>query len=287
MKAVISFLAICSIVVQVYSQCADSVNIYGFSYNNKYYEVVKDMKNWTDAAACAVERGGYLVEINDLNEQNAIYDAIINGAGVSTTYTSVSNGGAIAYVWIGATDQTAEGTWLWDGNNDGLGVHFWSGQGANGAGDGAAEGSAFFNWGGTSTGTPKEPDNYGAGQHHAAIGLAGWPSGSTMLGIAGEWNDIIGSSLLFFVIEYDSGASIHENTPENNKSIRLFPNPANDIFVVDGVSENAVLSFYDSQGKQIAVFYGNTANVSILPSGMYSVHVIDGENVFVDKVIVR
>jgi len=287
MKAVISFFLFCSIIVHLHSQCADSSNIYGFSFNNKYYEVVKEMKNWVDAAACAVERGGYLVEINDLNEQNAVYDAIVNGAGVSPTYTSVSNGGAIAYVWIGATDQTHEGTWLWDGNNNGSGTHFWSGQGTNGTGNGTAEGGSFFNWGGTSTGIPKEPDNYGAGQHHAAIGLAGWPSGSTMLGNAGEWNDIIGSSALYFVIEYDSGASIEENTQQDRKSIRLYPNPTNDIFVVDGVSDKAMLFFYDSQGKQIAVFYGNTANLSILPSGMYSVHINDGENKYVEKLIIR
>ena len=74
------------------------------------------MKTFSDAAAYAVERGGYLVEINSLEEQNTVFDAIINGAVVSPNYITISNGGGIAYVWIGATDNFAEGTWLWDGD---------------------------------------------------------------------------------------------------------------------------------------------------------------------------
>ncbi len=49
-----------------YSQCADTTNIYKFTFNGKNYEVVKELKSWTVAAACAVERGGYLVQIGNL-----------------------------------------------------------------------------------------------------------------------------------------------------------------------------------------------------------------------------
>ncbi|MDD3050984.1 MAG: C-type lectin domain-containing protein [Candidatus Cloacimonetes bacterium] len=147
--------------------------IFRFTYSGKDYEVVKIMMNWTAAAAFAVERNGYLVEINDLEEQLAIHDAIVNGAQVSTDYTSISNGGGIAYVWIGATDQNEEGSWLWDGNNDHVGTGFWTGQGANGNNSGAAVNGAYYNWGGTNTGIPKEPDNWGNAQHYAAIGLTG------------------------------------------------------------------------------------------------------------------
>ncbi len=285
MRRIFALLIASVFYVQSYSQCADSLSIYGFIYNNTYYEVVKELKNWQDAADCAVERGGYLVEINDLNEQIAVYDAIINGAGVSPTYTSVANGGGIAYVWIGATDQAAEGVWLWDGNSDGIGIHFWSGQGDNGAGDGVSEGSSYFNWGGTSTGTPKEPDNYGTGQHHAAIGLAGWPSGTTMLGVAGEWNDIVGTSLLYFIIEIESGTGFQQQ--ESVGGINIFPNPATDMLTIEGVSQDAEIELYDAKGLFVAEFQHHVLDISFLSQGVYYIKIIERNTVLFEKVIVK
>lgn len=211
--------------------CADPANIYSFTFGGKSYEVVKEKKTWALASACAVERGGYLAEINSLDEQLAVYDAIVNGAGVPANYVSVPDGGGVAYVWIGATDQAAEGTWLWDGNGDGAGINFWEGQGTAGAGNGHAVGSNYFNWGGTSTGTPKEPDDYAANQDGAAIGLAGWPSGSGSLGIAGEWNDIRLTNQLYFVIEKDGPTGMTD--PPAGNSLRIFPNPVRDQLTIE------------------------------------------------------
>ena len=180
--------------------CANPSNIYSFTYNGKSYEVVKEMKTWEDAAACAVELGGYLAEISSQGEQDALFDAIINGAGVSPTYTTSPDGGGIAYVWIGATDVLTEGSWIWDGDNNGSGSNFWNGEGSAGAGGGSAVGGSYINWGGSSVGPPKEPDNWN-NQDAAGIGLTGWPTGTTLLGIAGEWNDISITNLMYFVIE--------------------------------------------------------------------------------------
>jgi hypothetical protein len=126
MKIFIHLLLGLIITTRLFSQCANSNNVYIFFDNNTKYEVVKELKTWINAVVCAVERGGFLVEINDVNEQNAVYNGIINGAQVSQSYTAVPNGGNIAYVWIGASDQNVEGTWIWDGNNDNTGTHFWS-----------------------------------------------------------------------------------------------------------------------------------------------------------------
>ncbi len=232
------------------AQCANTSNIYSFTFNGKNYEIVKELKTWVDAAACAVERGGYLVEITNQNEQEAVFNAIFD-AGVSQTYTSVPNGGGIAYVWIGATDQANEGIWLWDGDNDNNGFHFWTGQGSNGSGNGYAVGGAYNNWGGSSTGVIKEPDNFGSGQHHAAIGLTGWPSGSTMLGIAGEWNDIIGTSLLYFIIEYNAGVGM--NDVENRSEKTLYPNPCFDKVIIksDMCINGLNFRIYDKLGKLV------------------------------------
>ena len=286
-KSLLLLPAIVMLALHSFAQCADSTNIYGFSYAGKYYEVVMEMKNWHDAAACAVERGGYLVEINDADEQNAVYDAIINGAGVSPTYTSVPNGGGIAYVWTGATDQHTEGVWLWDGNNDNTGTNFWTGQGSNGSGNGAPVGDAYYNWGGTSTGTPKEPDNWGAGQHHAAIGLAGWPAGTTMLGIPGEWNDIIGSSALYFVIEYDEGVGILESRPENK--FRVFPNPTKGEIQIYGREAICSIQIANILGEIVYSNYkqGLTGAIDLgaFKQGVYFVKIDSGSKHYIQKIL--
>lgn len=188
----------------IHAQCISEEAVYAFTYNDHTYEVIKSLKTWSEAAACAVERNGYLVEISTPEEQDTIYKTIIGEAGVPADYTTVSSGGGIAYVWIGASDQAAEGSWIWDGDNDSIGINFWVGQGSNGTGDGSPVNDLYHNWGGSSAGGPNEPDNWGAGQDGAAIGLAKWPAGADFtLGIASEWNDISTDNELYFVVEHN------------------------------------------------------------------------------------
>lgn len=189
-------------------QCANSSNAFSFQYDNRDYEVISEMKSWNQAVACAASQGGKLVEINSQAEQDTVYSAITNGAGISPGYTSVSDGGGIAYVWIGATDRQNEGAWLWDGDADGSGTNFWNGEGSAGSGNGSPVSGRYNNWGGSSSGTPNEPDNFNGIQHGGAIGLAGWPSFNPGgLGQAGEWNDIDTANQLYYVIEYPCAAS--------------------------------------------------------------------------------
>ena len=274
--------------------CADPSNIYTFLYNGKTYEVVQEMKSWSDAAGCAIERGGYLVEINSLEEQNAVYDAIINGAGVSTTYTVVADGGGVAYVWIGATDKVTEGTWLWDGNNDDSGINFWVGQGTAGNGTGAPVGGNYVNWGGTSTGVWKEPDDFNSNQYAAAIGLKGWPGGTGTLGIAGEWNDINILNVLYFVVEKDDATGFG---PGNSiDPVEVFPNPATQKISVITHSPGTVISavtisaltgipVFKNEKVNSAVFSGSVLN---LDPGCYflTVELNDGTKI-TRKLLVR
>lgn len=191
-------LLVCS--TDSYSQCASNNNIYSFNYNSKSYKVVREAKTWTAAAACATSLGGYLIEINDQAEQNAVYSTLTTSAGVASNYTVVNDGGGIAYVWIGASDLATEGTWLWTNNN----TNFWTGQGSNGSNNGVVVGGLYNNWGGSSTGAPKEPDNFSNNQDGAAIALAGWPAFNPgLLGVASEWNDINASNSIYFIVEYD------------------------------------------------------------------------------------
>lgn len=185
----------------------DNATPYDFIYGGHSYQVVKTSKTWTEAAADAVAKGGYLVEIGSKGEQDAVYKSISN-AGISTTYTTVNDGGGIAYIWIGATDRASEGSWMWNGaNNTTGGTAFWEGTAS-----GKAVNNSYVNWGGTSISKLNEPDNFKDaqlspnGQNVAAIGLANWPEGSSSkdaLGVAGEWNDIADTNKLYYVIEFD------------------------------------------------------------------------------------
>jgi len=254
------------------AQCASATNIYTFVHNNKSYEVVKESKTWANASACAVALGGYLAEIDDQLEQDAVYNAITVGANVSSTYTSVANGGGIAYVWIGATDQNTEGTWLWDGDNNNVGTNFWNGQGANGNGLGSAVGGAYHNWGTSGVGPVQEPDNFGNNQDGAAIGLAGWPAAFPgLLGDASEWNDIISSSLIYFVVEHDcqhSSATISESVCDS------YTTPSgNDTYQVSGTYTDVIpnLSGCDSVITINLTVQSNDTTFSVVACNSYTV----------------
>lgn len=241
------------------AQCANTANIYAFSYSGKSYELIKEPKTWANAAACAVERGGRLVEINDAAEQNAVYNEVL-ASGVLPAYTSVPDGGGIAYVWIGATDQQSEGVWLWDGNNDNTGTNFWVGQGIAGAATGAAVSGLYNNWGRgiTGTGLIAEPDNYFNMQHVGGMALASWP-----FGIAGQWNDIAATNLLYYIVEYDnvlpvSLKSFSGAANPQTRSIRLDwtceVNEGLDYFAVERSRDGKSFAFMHSIAPQAAQY---------------------------------
>lgn len=197
---------------------------YPFTVNGKQYKIVTTQKSWVDAAAWAVADGGYLVHINSQTEQDSIW-AAIQSSGISTTYTVVNDGGGIAYIWIGASDAITEGTWIWDGDNDGNGTNFYTGQGQWGAGNGASVGNAYINWGGTSSSggaSTKEPDNYADIQDAAAIGLESWPmgTGTNGGGIGSEWNDISATNTLYFIVEYETVGLLNLK-PKNKPNIKV------------------------------------------------------------------
>ena len=243
-----------------YNQCADPANIYKFEFNGKKYEVVKEELSWADAVACSKERGGYLLEINDQHEQAAIFDELLNNASISTSYLE-------NFVWIGATDKAEEGTWIWDGNNDGEGQHFWSGQGANGEGTWAVVDNAYVNWGGNLNGLFQEPDNSGGmGQNCATIGLAGWPEGATTLGSPGEWNDHLETVPLYYIVEYDSLSTGF--SPLDAQEIILYPNPANEVLYVDG-KDLIKIEIFDVAGRRTGTYLTSPVDLSQYQSGFY------------------
>ena len=256
---------------------------YSFTIGDTSYKLVTTQRDWASASADAVQQGGYLVEINDSAEQDAIWQAI-QDSGISMTYTSVGDGGGIAYVWIGATDKAGEGTWLWDGDNDNNGENFWNGQGAWGSGNGSAVNGAYYNWGGTNTGTPNEPDDYGSNQDAGAIGLEPWPAAG-MGNIAGEWNDIAITNSLYYIIEFDANA-IDENQSipalriaQNGKEIRLQTTELLTNIEVFDLSGKQIYNFDKIQSRNFS-FVLPTAGLFIIQAEF------DNQIVRTDKVLV-
>ena len=107
------------------------------------------------------------------------------------------DGGNAAYVWLGATDDpksavvkgASEGNWLWV--------------------DGTSLPTSRAEWGSGPLG--KEPDNAKVGsvtQNYLALGLENWPKGSASgagIGDAGDWNDVVGTNTLYYVVEWAMG----------------------------------------------------------------------------------
>lgn len=257
-----------------FSQCADSANIYTFGFNGHSYEVVKETKTATDAAICAVSRGGYLAEINDLAEQNEIFMQLTANAGINIANTQNQFG--TASVWLGGTDAVTEGDWIWDGDHDGTGPQFWSG-----GPSGMAIGGLYTNWG-TS---PAEPDNSG-GQDYLTIIIK--PTAVNF----GLWNDLISTNAIYYLIEYNSALAIDEKVLQSNVSI--YPNPMENVLTIDNSNDIEIdqVVIYDVTGKQLITADINEAkqnsiDVSSLENGIYMMKVFFENGDFISKTIVK
>lgn len=233
------------------AQCASESNIYTFTYNGKNYEVVKENKTWTLAAACAVERGGYLAEINDAAENSAIYSELSSNAGITASNTVAPDGGGASYLWIGGNDLASEGVWIWDGANTGSGPQFWQGTSS-----GNPVGGLYNNWG-------NEPDNWNE-QDGLGLAISDWP-----YGVASQWNDVDDGNTLYFVIEHDSSTSVNENS----QSFLISPNPTENKLVItaNGVEK---IDLTDQNGSRVisineAQEENTTVDLSDLQSGVY------------------
>lgn len=281
----------------------DEANVTLFVYSNKNYEIVQETKTWEEAAACAVARGGQLVEINDQAEQDEIFLQLGNAAIVNAN-TIAPDGGGGAYVWIGGNDLETEGNWIWDGDNDNAGDQFWQGDVT-----GAPVGGLYNNWG-------DEPDNAGE-QDALGLSLDGWP-----LGVAGEWNDVQATNNLYYVIEYPENEPVGEViiTSENNlffinvneQTLQMFAEttptdedvvwsvePGTGSAIIDDnglltplengivtVVATAIIDGIETTGTQIIIITNQASLITATPTGTSTLALCTGETgelaVFVD-----
>ena len=255
------------------SACTNITNLYSFDYDGRTYHIIKDVKNWVDAAACAVERGGQLARINDVAEQTAIWSELAN-ANIDLTSTVAINGGGASYIWIGGNDLAAESTWIWDGNNDGTGDQFWSGDT-----NGNAVGGLYSNWG-------NEPDNAG-NQDCLGIALTQWPLNSGSLGSAGQWNDLKAENLLCYIIEYPTILNIAETEEEN---IIIYPNPVKNTLNINTEHKVVEINLVNIQGQVIKNIKANnitTIDVSDITEGIYILQLNFENNHTITKKIIK
>jgi hypothetical protein len=174
---------------------------FNFTHGDHSYLVVEQRRTWAAAVADAATRQlfgspGYLTIIDSAAENQAIFAQLANPANIPPaeySNTQAPDGGNGIYVWIAANDITTEGRWVWDTNGDGLGTHFYQGEGRAG---GMAIGGIYNNWGRVG-GLPWEPD--GVQQDAAGIGILNWPRGN-----ASEWNDVRADNSLYYIVEFDA-----------------------------------------------------------------------------------
>ena len=174
-----------------------------FMFGGHTYDISAAGATWSSArtAAAATSRygqPGYLAVIESQEENTAIYDALI----LASVATTAADGGGARYAWLGGSDSgtaipgASEGNFFWL-----VGGQFWQG-----GESGSPFGGSYANWGqGTLN---NEPDNYyysGQYQNYLAMGLQDWPTFNPgAYGLASQWNDLVGTNSLRYVIEYNA-----------------------------------------------------------------------------------
>ena len=257
----------------VFGQCADSSNIHSFTFNGNRYEVIRENQTWVNAAACAVERGGILTEIDDVNEQNAIFSELQSNANINTLNTIAPDGGGASYVWIGGNDLTTEGNWVWNGNNDSISTQFWMGTST-----GTPIGGLYNNWG-------NEPDDF-FGQDALGLALTNWP-----LGVAGQWNDVNELNSLYYVVEFSPILGTSMNKFDH--SIQVYPNPVEDFVIVENEHTNlGQVIITNALGDKIqSIKVENSTSLRIdlsnLNEGVYFLEIYDTSGRFTTRKIMK
>mgnify|MGYP001158209084 FL=1 len=172
-----------------------------FTFGGHTYQAIASSATFSGASSDASGRTylgetGYLAEIDSQDENDAILEELLELIGDDLSDVPyATDGGNAAYLWIGGSDQNAEGTWVWKTS----GNQFW-----NGDSDGTSVAGRFTNWGKNPNGNQMEPDDYLSNQDGLGLAIESWPYNvDNYYGSAGEWNDIDLDNELYYLIEFD------------------------------------------------------------------------------------
>ncbi len=191
-----------------------------FTYNGRNYRVVTTPRNFIEAAQDAMAQDGILARIDSAEENAAVLAGIV-AANIGTTASKPADtdAGGAQFLWLGGYLTTGNSASIPDTSRNfawvGYAVAedaskglqftdlFWSGGKA-----GTAANGLHVNFGRTAVagvGGPA-PDNGTSGtanQRAVAMAVQDWPlAGTTKIGTAGQWNDLLESDALFYVIEF-------------------------------------------------------------------------------------
>ena len=153
------------------------------------YHLYSEPKTWQEAKLVAESLGGKLAEIETENENTNFYKNVKKYISPeSFDQTIGTDGGGIAYIWLGGSDGDTTSTqssteWNWKWSNSNLEIP-----------------RSRDEWGTGWSG--KEPDNSRGLQHRLAMGLEDWSrSNPGKYGSASQWNDVNADNKLFYVVE--------------------------------------------------------------------------------------
>jgi hypothetical protein len=259
--------------IAAHAQCNPNVaNIYKYTFEGNVYEIIKENLSWVDAAACAAKRGGRLIEINSKAEQDTFF-AKTKLAGIVASNTVAPDGGGASYIWIGGNDLAQEGKWIWDGDNTAASVQFWQGTSS-----GNPVGGLYNNWG-------NEPDDFD-GQDALGFAITNWP-----LGVAGQWNDVDETNVLYYAIEYIGLSAMDELQAS---TFAVYPNPSAGQVQLKLQQENSLapcqVEIFNMLGERVFSAETSTSlaiDLSNEPKGMYFVKVQQGGAVSTRKILVE
>ena len=175
-----------------------------FEFGGHTYKIIAEPATWADASAVAAElqlggQSGYLAHVNSASENAAILEAVMAHLSEEQLAASLAEDGSdIPFIWLGGSDSSIEGQWVWSDNGD----QFWEGDF-----NGTPVGGLFTNWG-------VQPDSSTGNEDALAMGLGDWPEPFYDLGTAGQWNDLDGDTPLVYVVEFSGLTDIRLSVDE-------------------------------------------------------------------------
>jgi hypothetical protein len=208
----------------------NQVNVYYNAMNDHFYKYVSSQAiPFNTARANAATQTflgstGYLVNILS-EEENDFIKINVNAANI----------------WLGATDDSVEGSWTWTGGPE-AGINFWQG---NSSGASPTGTSWYSHW------APGEPNDNGGGEDAA---VTNWR------GTLGLWNDVPMNSQQVngYLIEFNAGIAGYGSNYASGQIVASIGYPPLNVNVQAGDEEVAVT--WDAPTGATATSYTVTAS---------------------------